>query len=701
MFKFLSSTGGITARCKFTTPILLALMAMMFSGTVLAQAGHGVALRKSCEPNIRVCGSDAECTDLNQCTTESCDDTTYPLDTFDCEITVSYNDTFGDHVEITDSWDEITTAGGVVRVPAVSGNLPIILVLGDASCPGNVLPCIIGPGVAGGDPGEVVFRSNTYQPTPADLIFVKTLTPPNLMQDNAKAFTEDQCDGALDELCPFEVPFPAGVAGFTSMVLGCVDPSDPYDCSDLDDVCGSYVCDPDGTTQDNCETFNSVSATTICRSSAGICDVVESCDGVNAACPSDGVATATTECRADGGICDVPESCDGTNVTCPSDAKVSATTECRADGGICDVPESCDGINDACPTDAKVSATTECRADGGICDVPESCDGINDACPSDAKVSATTECRADGGICDVPESCDGINDACPADAKVSATTECRADAGECDVPESCDGLTNDCPVDGYEPPGTVCGDDGNDDCFEPLCDGAGNCTQDNEILPPPDFCVEDEICRTPGFWKNRGGDEKNRPPGNITQAVIDGAGGLDVCGFRITTTAVYPEAGWEESALEAMCVSVKGVKQRQLIRQLTAAALNCEISGGAGDCSQFHQDLISDCNVLCAANSDSSGMGVCIDAIDDFNNGLDAGGTCNDSGDFCYDVGDCTGQLDTRCEPNDNCHDRSMCPDEEDGPVDGSDYCFGGGPTSSTGACKAASKNGIYLPATP
>jgi hypothetical protein len=605
MSKFLSSSGGITARCKFTTPILLALMAMMFSGTVLAQAGHGVALRKSCEPNIRVCGSDAECTDLNQCTTESCDDTTYPLDTFDCEITVSYNDTFGDHVEITDSWDEITTAGGVVRVPAVSGNLPIILVLGDASCPGNVLPCIIGPGVAGGDPGEVVFRSNTYQPTPADLIFIKTLTPPNLMQDNAKAFTEDQCDGALDELCPFEVPFPAGVAGFTSMVLGCVDPSDPYDCSDLDDVCGSYVCDPDGTTQDNCETFNSVSATTICRSSAGICDVVESCDGVNAACPSDGVATATTECRADGGICDIPESCDGTNVTCPSDAKVSATTECRADAGECDVPESCDGIND------------------------------------------------------------------------------------------------DCPVDGYEPPGTICGDDGNDDCFEPLCDDAGNCTQDNEILPPPDFCVEDEICRTPGFWKNRGGDEKNRPPGNITQAVIDGAGGLDVCGFRITTTAVFPEAGWEESALEAMCVSVKGVKQRQLIRQLTAAALNCEISGGAGDCSQFHQDLISDCNVLCAANSDSSGMGVCIDAIDDFNNGLDAGGTCNDSGDFCYDVGDCTGQLDTRCEPNDNCHDASMCPDEEDGPVDGSDYCFGGGPTSSTGACKAASKNGIYLPATP
>jgi hypothetical protein len=334
--------------------------------------------------------------------------------------------------------------------------------------------------------------------------------------------------------------------------------------------------------------------------------------------------------------------------------------------------------------------------------VAESCDGINDACPGDAKVSATTECRASGGICDVAESCDGINDACPGDAKVSATTECRGAAGECDEAESCDGINDACPADGYKPPGTPCTDDDGNVCTEALCDDAGNCTQDNDIEPPPDVCVADEICRTPGYWKTHAGEEKgDRPPGNVTQEVIDGAGGLDVCGFRITTTAVYPEAGWQESALEAMCVSVKGDKQRQLIRQLTAAALNCEISGGpSGDCSQFHQDLISDCNVICDANSDSSAMTDCIDAIDDFNNGLDAGGTCNVSGDFCYDVGDCTDQLDTRCDPNDSCHDRSLCPDEEDdGQINGSDYCFMGGPAGSTGACKAASKNDKYLPA--
>ena len=140
---------------------------------------------------------------------------------------------------------------------------------------------------------------------------------------------------------------------------------------------------------------------------------------------------------------------------------------------------------------------------------------------------------------------------------------------------------------------------------------------------------------------------------------------------------------------------MKGIAQRQLIRQLTAAALNCELSGGpSASCSQYHQDLISDCNVICDANSDSQAMNDCIGAIDDFNNGLDAGGTCNDSGDWCYDVSDCTGQLDTRCDPNDNCHDRSLCEDD-------SDYCFEGGPAGSTGACKAAHKNDVYLPASP
>jgi hypothetical protein len=609
------STGGVTARCSHTALLLIAFVAFTYSGLAFAQL-HGAGVSKGCGPPVRICGEidDPICDDGDACTEDICDQSNSTV-MVQCVFEYDYNDEALDDHELIYAEDRVFAAGGDVVYtedgndefgnPVNNSGLKIIAVEENASCAGTApnwtLPCTVkaAAGVLGD--GVVRWEQNIYMPTLADYQAV----PVGEVLDQATVHWKDLCTGTSTNCNSISTNRPPGPS--TSVIeIGCSS-GPPFVCPP-GDVCGRFECDPLGSTQDNCDIF----------------------------------------------------------------FPVSATTECRASGGDCDVAESCDGINAACPADAKVSATTECRADGGECDVPESCDGINDACPADAKVSATTECRADSGDCDVAESCDGINDACPPD--------------------------------GFEPPGTICTDDGLNDCFEPLCDDAGNCTQDNEIIPPPDFCIEDEICRTPGFWKNRGGDEKNRPPGNITQAVITGAGGLDVCGFRITNTVVYPEAGWQESALEAMCISVKGDQQRQLIRQLTAAALNCEISGGpAGDCSQFHQDLIFGCNAICAANSDSQGMTDCIDAIDDFNNGLDAGGTCDNSagtgsGDFCMDVGECTATGDTICVPNASCHDRSMCPDEDDGPIDGSDYCFVGGPTSSTGACKAASKNGIYLP---
>jgi len=224
---------------------------------------------------------------------------------------------------------------------------------------------------------------------------------------------------------------------------------------------------------------------------------------------------------------------------------------------------------------------------------------------------------------------------------------------------------------------------------------------------PPICLPADEICRTPGYWKTHAGNEKGRPPGNVTQAVIDGAGGsLDVCGFQITNTEVFDpdnlaDVQWKESALEAMCVSVKGIQQRQLIRQLTAAQLNCAISGGwLGSCNEAHQKLISDCNVICAA--DAGGMNDCISAIDAFNNGFDSGGTCDD-GSTCTSDDECDFIGGGKCTPDpDNCHERSLCPDlDDDGDINGSDYCFRGGPAGSTGACKSAHKNGVYLPASP
>jgi len=125
-------------------------------------------------------------------------------------------------------------------------------------------------------------------------------------------------------------------------------------------------------------------------------------------------------------------------------------TECRAKADLCDVAETCDGQNKACPADAIVPATpaTECRAKADLCDVAETCDGQNKACPADAIVPATpaTECRAKAGCCDLAETCDGQNKACPANTFNTALTCAAGLDGNCDLVEyKCVAGNADCP----------------------------------------------------------------------------------------------------------------------------------------------------------------------------------------------------------------------------------------------------------------
>ena len=68
-------------------------------------------------------------------------------------------------------------------------------------------------------------------------------------------------------------------------------------------------------------------------------------------------------------------------VACPADAK--STAVCRGSAGICDVAETCDGITDNCPADAFQPASTVCRASADICDIAETCTGSSAACPAD------------------------------------------------------------------------------------------------------------------------------------------------------------------------------------------------------------------------------------------------------------------------------------------------------------------------------
>jgi hypothetical protein len=206
----------------------------------------------------------------------------------------------------------------------------------------------------------------------------------------------------------------------------------------------------------------------------------------------------------------------------------------------------------------------------------------------------------------------------------------------------------------------------------------------------------DEICRTPGFWGTHAGAEKTNSQ-NITQAVLDAVGGVTVCGQPIFTTVLETRT----SAVEGMCVSPKGDQKLQLARQLTAAALNCVMSGGGAGCTGVSiQAKFATCNDVCSGISSAMTVGDCIAAIDCFNNGgspMSNGGcsmgTCNGDGvTQCEDDDSCThmnsvGSTAT-CVPNlGNCHDRALVNQSL-----GLDF-DPPGPAGSSGSCNSARKN--------
>ena len=242
-------------------------------------------------------------------------------------------------------------------------------------------------------------------------------------------------------------------------------------CSSDSNPCTIDQCDGDGA----CEHVPG-NAGTICRGSAGDCDVAEACTGSDAACPGDTLATSDTLCRAAAGVCDVEENCSGSAADCPADLFVDASNVCRESAGICDPEERCSGASAACPGDVLSGSTTVCRAAAGACDVQESCDGSGAACPADIFLASSSVCRAADGICDVAELCMGSSEVCPADAVAASTSPCRPGAGPCDLAESCDGAAKTCPADAFVSGNAACVAD-NSPCTNDVCDGSSPACQ--------------------------------------------------------------------------------------------------------------------------------------------------------------------------------------------------------------------------------
>ena len=284
-------------------------------------------------------------------------------------------------------------------------------------------------------------------------------------------------------------------------------------------------------------------------------------------------------------------------------------------------------------------------------------------CSAGALLPATTICRASAGVCDQAESCTGTSASCPADTFVPATTICRPAATQCDVPESCTGSSAACPAD---------------------------------VNPP---CPTGEICRTPGFWGTHAcppaGCEKPSPPTqNITQIVLNNFPSLQICGHPINTTDLT-----NTSAVEAICVAIKGDSSLQVARQLTAAALNCILTNSAGCAAPLNQsdpcagvsvhDVFAACNDpanLCGTTAVVNSVTVdCIEALDCFNNG----GTFNPG----------TGPADATCLASLNsCHDALLNANgcaafEPPGPAGSSKECNDARKDNCTILCSHACDN--------
>jgi hypothetical protein len=164
---------------------------------------------------------------------------------------------------------------------------------------------------------------------------------------------------------------------------------------------------------DDCPTDVFESSATVCRSSAGVCDVAESCTGRGRRVRPTRRSTGTV-CRSAAGVCDVAEACDGSSDDCPTDVARRRRRCAASAAGVCDVAETC-----------TARATTVRRCEGARARSAArrracaTCRGVRrvERRLSDRRRVAATVCRSAGGVCDLAENCDGLGDGCPADAK--------------------------------------------------------------------------------------------------------------------------------------------------------------------------------------------------------------------------------------------------------------------------------------------
>lgn len=390
-------------------------------------------------------------------------------------------------------------------------------------------------------------------------------------------------------------------------------------------------------------TCSPVPAGATCRVSAGICDVAESCNGSDTACPADGFLPNTTQCRADsGGGCDVAEFCTGTGANCPADGFVAAETQCRGAAGVCDAVEVCTGTSGTCPDDALLPNTTECRANsGGGCDVAEFCTGLDVNCPNDAFVAADTQCRAascSGTTATLAASCTGSAAACP-DVQTTSCGTFICGASTCLA--LCESDLQ-CALGNYCAAGA---------CLPKLTLG-GACTANN--MCASDHCVDGVCCDTACSGQCEACDVETSvgtctavsgaPHGEIrSQCAGVGTTCGGTCGGTDRTACTYPTVTTECRAascadgVATLAAGCNGEGTCPTLQTQACSPYQCGTTQCLGDC---------EIDAQCAAGNYCS-AGLCVPKLD---NGTACGGNNQCTSANCVDGVCCNTSCTEQCE---------------------------------------------------
>ena len=325
--------------------------------------------------------------------------------------------------------------------------------------------------------------------------------------DDGNPCTQDTCDGTA-----IACQHPVGNAGAVCRASA--------GACDVEETCTgtSATCPADGF----------ATASTVCRAAGGECDLAETCTGTSASCPADTKKTNGTACTDDGNLC-TADQCDGSNVLCQHPAG-NAGTVCRASAGICDVAEVCTGTSTSCPADGKAPNGTTCSdgnacTTGDSCQ-SGTCTGTVVTCTAQDQCHTAGTCNQSTGVCSNPVAANGTTcsdgnacttgDSCQSGTCSGTAVTCTAQ-DQCHTAGTCNQSTGVCsnPVAAN---GTTCSD-GNacttgDSCQSGTCSGtavtcaaqdqchtAGACDQGTGLCSNPvaangTTCSDGNACTT-------------------------------------------------------------------------------------------------------------------------------------------------------------------------------------------------------------